>query len=82
MDPGKASTVICLTLFAVIAVNVLIYFAFRGGIKFHEIDAIQKFTDRSHQPWRKDQEDLDELSKLVENLKQPIEQNEDKRKYD
>jgi hypothetical protein len=77
MDISKASTVICLTIIAVVALNVLIYFAFRRGIRVPEIDMIQKITDRSNPPWRKDQEDLDELAKMVENINQPLERDVD-----
>ena len=73
MDLSKASTVICLTLVGVIAVNLLIYFALRRGIKIREIDLTRQISDRSRLPWRKEQEDLDELAKLVVNLKRPIE---------
>jgi hypothetical protein len=77
MDTSKASAVICLTLVAVIIVNLLIYFSFRRGFTLPEIDVLRKFATRSNQPWRREQEELDELSKLVEKLKQPQEQNED-----
>lgn len=79
MDLNKASTVICLTIIVVLAFNVLIYFAFRRGIRIPEIDVIQKITNRSSQPWRKEQEDLDELSKLVEDITSPLKQDVDER---
>jgi len=71
MDLNKASTVICLTIIGVIALNILIYFALRRGINVPEIDVIHKITDHSRQSWRKDQEDIDELSTLVENIRRP-----------
>jgi len=71
MDLSKASTVICLTIIGVIVINVLIYFALRRGIRVPEIDVIHKITDHSRQSWGKDQEDLDELSTLVQKIKQP-----------
>lgn len=75
MDIGKASLVICLTLVAVVAVNLLIYFALRRGVKFKEFELMQQITSNSRQPFRKEQEELDELSILVEGLKTPTEKN-------
>lgn len=68
MDISRASSVICLTVIAVIALNILIYLAFRRGIKIPEIEVMSKLTDRS--PWKKEQEELNELSKLVEDIQQ------------
>jgi hypothetical protein len=73
MDLGKASLVICLTLVAVVIVNLIIYYIFRRGIKFNEIEMMRQVTSRSRQPWKKEREDLDELSRLVESLKNPVE---------
>lgn len=79
MDSSKASIVICLTIVAVIAVNLLIYYALRRGINIREIDIMRQITDRSKAPWKKEQQDLDELAKLVEDLKRPADHSEDKK---
>lgn len=77
MDLGKASLVICLTLVAVVAVNLLIYFMLRRGVKLREIELMRQITISSRQPFRKELEELDELSKLVEGLKTPTVQDDD-----
>jgi hypothetical protein len=69
MDLGKASLVICLTLGAVVVVNLLIYFTLRRGVKLRELDLMRKITISSRQPFRKEQEELEELSKLVDGLR-------------
>lgn len=80
MDLGKASLVICFTLVAVVAVNLLIYFMLRRGVKLRELELMRQITISSRQPFRKEQEELDELSKLVEELKTPAEQNNSEEK--
>lgn len=76
MDLGKASLVICITLVAVVALNLLIYFVFRRGVKLKEIELMRQITIDSRQPFRKELEELEELSKLVEGLNLPAEQNQ------
>lgn len=80
MDLGKASLVICFTLVAVVAVNLLIYFMLRRGVKLRELELMRQITISSRQPFRKEQEELDELSKLVEELKTPAKQNNSEEK--
>lgn len=82
MDLGKASQVICLTLVAVAAVNLLIYLALRRGVKIKELDIIREITASSRKPWNKESEDLEELSKLVESLKSSPESDEKKQSHD
>lgn len=73
MDLSNASIVICLTLLVVIAINLLIYFTLRRGIKIREIDLFRQISDRSRLPWKKEDEELEELAKLVEKLKKSTE---------
>jgi hypothetical protein len=46
-------------------------------MKIREIDLLRQISDRSHLPWRKEQEDIDELARLVENLKRPTDRSGD-----
>lgn len=76
MDLGKASLVICITLVAVISFNLLIYFTLRRGVKLNELELMRQITSSSSQPFRKELEELDELSQLVEGLEtKPVKNN-------
>jgi hypothetical protein len=69
MDTTKIILVVCITLAAVAIINAAIYAAFRRGNEAGQIQLIQRAVRRSRQPWQKEDEALNELSKRIEELK-------------
>ena len=76
MDLDKAFLVICLTVAAVIAFNVMIYLSARRGNEVTTIDLMRKAARRARNPWQDEDESLQELSKLVSSLKSANEKSE------
>jgi hypothetical protein len=69
MDTGRAAIVICVTLFLVIGVNAAIYVAFVRKNRVSQIELMRKAAERARDPWKTENEDLKELSRLVKQLK-------------
>jgi hypothetical protein len=69
MDTGRAAIVICVTLFLVIGINAAIYVAFVRKNSVSQIELMRRAAERARDPWRPEDEDLKELSRLVEQLK-------------
>jgi hypothetical protein len=69
MDPNRVFLVICLTLVAVVAFNVIIYLSVRRGNEVKTIDMFRKAARRARDPWKDEDDALKELSNLVASLK-------------
>lgn len=71
MDLDRATLVVCLTVAAVIAFNVMIYLSLRRGNEITTIDLMRKAARRARTPWKDEDDALQELSELVSDLKAP-----------
>jgi arginyl-tRNA synthetase len=69
MDIDRAFLVICLTMAAVIALNVMIYLSLRRGNEVTTIDLMRKAARRARNPWKDEDDALKELANLVSELK-------------
>lgn len=69
MDTDRAFLVICLTVAAVIALNVMIYLSLRRGNEVTTIDLMRKAARKARNPWKDEDDALKELAKLVSNLR-------------
>jgi hypothetical protein len=69
MDLEKAALVVCLTLFIVIGFNALIYISVSRGDTAGTIELFRRATRRARNPWQPEDDDLEELSRLVSGLK-------------
>lgn len=70
MDTGRAAIVICVTLFLVIGINAAIYAALVRKNSVSQIELMRRAAERARDPWRSEDEDLKELSRLVSQLKE------------
>jgi len=68
MDLDRAFLVVCLTVAAVIAINVMIYLSLRRGNEVTTIDLMRKATRRARNPWKDEDDALKELANLVSDL--------------
>ena len=71
MDLDRATLVICLTVAGVIAFNVMIYLSLRRGDEVTTVDLMRKAARRARNPWKDEDDALQELSSLVSDLKTP-----------
>jgi hypothetical protein len=69
MDTGRAAIVICVTLFLVIGINAAIYVSFVRKNNVSQIELMRRAAERARDPWKSENEDLRELSRLVKQLK-------------
>jgi hypothetical protein len=70
MDYSKAFWVICITLILVIGLNASIYVAFtRRKNEISQVDLFRQAANRARAPWHEEDKDLEELSKIVAELK-------------
>ncbi len=76
MDLDRAFLVVCLTVAAVIALNVMIFLSLRRGNEVTTIDLMRKAASRARNPWKDEDDALKELADLVSNL-QPDQQKPD-----
>lgn len=74
METDRVLLVVCLTLFIVIGVNASIYSLLRRGDAFRQIDLFRKAASRARDPWHHEDNDLNELSSLVKQLRDKGEQ--------
>ncbi len=72
MDPNRAFLIVCLTVSAVIVFNVMIYLSLRRGNETTTIDLMRKAAGRARNPWKDEDDALQELSNLVSGLKDEI----------
>lgn len=70
MESDNILLVICLTLFLVVGLNAAIYAALRGGGTQTQIELFRRAAQRARQPWKDEDEALQELSKRVAALKE------------
>lgn len=69
MESDNVGLVICLTLFIVIGLNAAIYAAVSRGGWFWQINSLRHTARRMKKPWEHEDQDLEELSRLVSDLK-------------
>jgi hypothetical protein len=65
MDVERATLVICITVFVIIAINAAIYVSFRRGNQSTSIDLFRKAITRARDPWETEDRALQELSDLT-----------------
>ncbi len=70
MDTGRVVIVICVTLFLVIGFNAAIYVAFVRKNNVSQIELMRRAAQRARDPWQSENDDLEELSRLVKQLKE------------
>jgi hypothetical protein len=70
MDTGRAAIVICVTLFLVIGFNAAIYVAFVRKNRVSQIELMRRAAQRARDPWQSENDDLEELSRLVKQFKE------------
>ena len=80
MDLDRAFLVIFLTIAAVVLFNVMIFLSVRRGDDVTTIDLMRKAARRARNPWKDEDDALQELSDLVSNFKsgsqEPTEEDE------
>jgi hypothetical protein len=69
MDLERAFLVIFLTIAAVVLFNVMIFLSVRRGEDVTTIDLMRKAARRARNPWKDEDDALQELSDLVSNFK-------------
>jgi hypothetical protein len=69
MDLEKAFLIIFLTIAAVVIFNVMIFLSVRRGNEITTIDLMRKAARRARNPWKDEEDALQELSDLVSNFK-------------
>jgi hypothetical protein len=69
LDPSKVVLVVCLTLFIVIGVNAALYVSLRRGNEAGQIELFRRAAQRAREPWKEEDEALQELSRRVAGLK-------------
>ena len=70
MDLEKAGLVVCVTLFFVVGLNALIYLSVSRGNLTGSFELFRRATQRVRDPWKPEEDDLQELSNLVAGLKE------------
>ena len=68
MDLDRAFLVICLTVGAVILFNVMIYLSLRRGNEVTTVDLMRNAARRARNPWKDEDDALQELSDIVAGL--------------
>ena len=69
MDLDRAFLVICLTVGAVILFNVMIYLSLRRGNEVTTVDLMRNAARRARNPWKDEDDALQELSDIVAGLR-------------
>lgn len=60
---------ICVTALIVVGVNAILYLALRRGKASGQIELMRRAVKTARQPWKSEDDDLEELSRQVEELK-------------
>jgi hypothetical protein len=68
MDFSKVFLVICLTLVIVVGVNAALYVSLRRGNEAGQIELFRRAAQRAREPWKEEDEALQELSRRVAGL--------------
>ena len=78
MDLDRAFLVICLTVGVVVLVNIMIYLSLRRGNEVTTVDLMRKAARRARNPWKDEDDALQELSDIVAGLRSDNEQSDSK----
>lgn len=70
MSSDRVILIICLTVFLVIGFNAAIFLSLRGRNTQGQIDMFRQAAHRVRDPWKDEDEALEELSKRVASLKE------------
>lgn len=70
MDISKVALVVCLTLFIVVGINAALYVSLRRGNEAGQIELFRRAAQRAREPWKDEDEALQELSRRVAGLQQ------------
>jgi len=70
MNTDNVTLVVCLTLFMVIGINAALYVALRRGGEASLIELTRRAVHRLRDPWKDEDEALQELSRLVSKFKE------------
>jgi hypothetical protein len=70
MEPSNILLVICLTLVIVVGVNAALYAALRRGNEASQFELFRRAARRARQPWKDEDDALQELSRRVAELRQ------------
>jgi hypothetical protein len=76
MDLDRAFLVICLTVGVVVLVNIMIYLSLRRGNEVTTVDLMRKAARRARNPWKDEDDALQELSDIVAGLRSDNEQSD------
>jgi hypothetical protein len=69
MDMDRALLVICLTVGAVVLINIMIFLSLRRGNEVTTVDMLRKAARRARNPWQDEDDALQELSDIVAGLR-------------
>jgi hypothetical protein len=69
MDTSNVALVVCLTLLIVVGINAALYVALRRGKETGQIELLRRAARRARQPWKYEDDALQELSRRVADLK-------------
>lgn len=70
MDADRAIIIAVITILVVILFNVMLYLSLRRGNEITSIDMVRRAARRARAPWKDEDDALEELSKLVNKLKE------------
>ena len=69
MDPSRVFLVVCITLFVVVGINAAIYVSVTRKNSIGQIELMRRAANRARDPWKPEDDNLKELSRLVSDLK-------------
>ena len=69
MDLSKGVLVICLILLIVVGINAALYVTLRRGNEAGQIELFRRAAQRAREPWKEEDDALQELSRRVAGLK-------------
>jgi len=70
MNTDNVTLVVCLTLFIVVGINAALYVALRRGKEASLVELTRRAVHRLRDPWKDEDEALQELSRLVSEFKE------------
>ncbi len=68
---SKTSLILGIVIFLVVGVNALAYLSLRKKNTLNEIELFRRASKRASRPWEKEENNLAELSRLVQQFKHP-----------
>ena len=69
MDFSRAVPVICLALILVVGINAFLFVSLSHKNNVGQIELMRRAAKRARDPWEQENKDLQELSRIVEELK-------------